>query len=124
MPNACASSEPTDEESRVPDDRYGGSDAITFVATVTIKPEHEKEFVALVTATTNTVLGNEPGTTLYVTHAHPTEPHAYVSVERYRNAEALKAHAEAPYLREAMGKLEEWLAKPIDFLQLRQIVPS
>ena len=80
----------------MPDDRYGGSDTITFVATVTIKPEHEKEFVALVTATTNTVLGNEPGTTLYVTHAHPTAPHAYVSVERYRNAEALKAHAEAP----------------------------
>ncbi len=27
------------------DDRYGGSDTITFVATVSIKPEHETEFV-------------------------------------------------------------------------------
>ena len=51
-------------------------------------------------------------------------PHAYVSVERYRDAEALRAHAEAPYLREATGKTEAWLAEPIDFLQLRQIVPS
>ena len=106
------------------DDRYGGSDTITFVATVTIKPEHEKEFVALMTATENMILANEPDTTLHVLHAHPTEPNTYVAIERYRNAEAVNAHREAPYVREAIGTLQDWLAKPIDVLQLRQILPS
>lgn len=108
----------------MPNDRHGGSDAITFVATVTIKPEHEEEYVALVAAMADKVLANDPGTTLHVLHKHPTEPHLCVAIERYRDADALNAHAEAPYLREAMGKLEEWLAKPIDFVQLRQIVPN
>ncbi len=108
----------------MPDDRFGGSDAITFVATVTIKPEHEEEFVALVTAMADKVQVNEPGTTLYVLHRHPTEPHTYVAVERYCDADALTAHAESPYFGEAMGKLQDWLAKPIEFLQLHQIVPS
>ena len=106
------------------DDRYGGSDTITFVATVTIKPEHETEFVALMTVHENTVLANEPDTTLHVWHAHPSEPHTYVAIERYRNAEALNAHVETPYHREAIGKVQGWLAKPMDVLQLRQMLPS
>jgi quinol monooxygenase YgiN len=112
------------EESRVPDDRYGGSDAITFVATVTIKPEHEEEYLALVAAMADKILANEPGTTLHVLHKHPTEPYTYVAVERYRDAEAWNAHAEAPYLCETLGQLEEWLTKPVDVLQLSQMVPS
>jgi quinol monooxygenase YgiN len=108
----------------VPADGYGGADVITFVAMVTIKPEHEEEFVALVTTTVDIVLANEPGTILYVLHKHPTEPHTYVAIERYRDAEALKAHADGPYFGDAMGKLQQWLAKPIDALQLSQIVPS
>ena len=58
----------------------------TFVATVTLKPEHEDEFIALMTATVEMVLANEPNTTLYAVHKHPTEPHTYVSIERYRDA--------------------------------------
>ena len=106
------------------DDRYGGSDAITFVATVTIKPEHEEEYVALVTAMAEKVQADEPGTTVYVLHRHPSEPHTYVAVERYRAADAVTAHAESPYFGEAMGKTQNWLAKPIEVLQLHQIVPS
>jgi hypothetical protein len=34
------SGEAKEEESSVPDDTYGGSDIMTFVATMTIKPEH------------------------------------------------------------------------------------
>ena len=107
----------------MPDPRYGGSAVITFVATVTIKPEHEEEFVALVTATVDKVLANEPGTILHALHKHPTEPHAYVAVERYRDADALRAHAEAPYSGDATRKLRAWLAKPVEVLQLSQIVP-
>ena len=108
----------------MPDDRFGGSDAITFVATVTIKPEHEEEFVALVTAMAEKIQVDEPGTTLHVLHRHPTEPHTYVAVERYRDTDAVTAHAESPYFGEAMEKFQDWLAKPIEFLQLHQIVPS
>jgi quinol monooxygenase YgiN len=108
----------------VRDDRYGGSDTITFVATVTIKPEHETEFVALMTVHENMVLANEPDTTLHVWTAHPSVPHTYVAIERYRNAEAVNAHVETPYHREAIGKVQGWLAKPMDVLQLRQILPS
>jgi hypothetical protein len=32
----------------MPAERFGGSDLITFVATVSIKPEHEQDYVALV----------------------------------------------------------------------------
>jgi (4S)-4-hydroxy-5-phosphonooxypentane-2,3-dione isomerase len=108
----------------VPDDRYGGSDAITFVATVTIKPEHEEEYLALAAAMVELILANEPDTTLHTLHKHPTEPHTYVAVERYRDAEAVRTHAASPYFVEAMGKLQQCLAKPIEFLQLSQIVPS
>ena len=124
MPNASDWSKPTNEEPTVPGGRYGGSDVITFVATVTVKPEYEQEYVALVTATVEMILANEAGTTLHVLHKHPTEPYTYVAIERYRDADALKAHAEAPYFGEAMGELENWLAKPIDFVQLSQIVPG
>ncbi len=97
---------------------------ITLVGTMTIKPEHEEEFLAYATSTVETVLQKEPGTILYTLHSHPTTAHAYVWVERYRDANALEAHAEAPYIREAMGKLQKWLAEPPELLQLRQIVPA
>ena len=122
MPNTCAC-EPTDEEPEWRT-RYGNSDTITFVATVTIKPDREKEYLAMMAAMENTILANEPDTLLHVMHAHPTEPHTYVFVERYRNAEAVNTHAERSYMREARGKLEAWRAKPIEFLQLRQIAPG
>ena len=91
------------QESRVPDDRFGGSEAITFVATVTIEPEHEAEYVALVTAMAEKIQVNEPGTTLHVLHRHPTEPHTYVAVERYRDTDAVTAHAESPYSAKRWG---------------------
>jgi quinol monooxygenase YgiN len=120
----CVWSEPTDGESTVSDDRYGKSDTITFVATVTIKPEREKEYLAFMAAVENTILANEPDTLLHVMLAHPTEPHTYVFIERYRNAAALNAHLEAPDHREATEELDDFLAKPYEVLQLRQIAPS
>jgi quinol monooxygenase YgiN len=105
------------------DDRFGGSDVITFVATLAIKPEHEDEFVAAVEATVEMIVVNEPGTALHVMHQHPTRPHTYVVIERYRDAEALKAHAAAQYMIDATIKLQEWLAQPMDVLRLAQLVP-
>jgi hypothetical protein len=48
----------------MPVERFGGSDAITFVATVTVKPENERDYVALVTEMIDTVTREELGTTL------------------------------------------------------------
>jgi quinol monooxygenase YgiN len=101
----------------------GNSDAITLIGTMAIKPEHEQEFVEFAAATAQTVHEQEPGTILYVLHQHATEPHTYVWVERYRDAEAWKAHTQAPYIAEAMRKLANWLSKPPELIQLSQIVP-
>ncbi len=48
----------------VPDDTQGGSAVITLVGTMTVKSEHEEEFVAYATSTVETVLQKEPGTIL------------------------------------------------------------
>ena len=111
-----------EEEFRVPDDRDGGSEIITFMGTTTIKPEHEEAYVALTKATAEMIRGHEPDTLLHLSYRHPSEPHTYVFVERYRNAAAVQAHADAPYLREAMEKVHSWLAKPLDVLRLSEIV--
>jgi hypothetical protein len=36
----------------------------------------------------------------------------------------VQTHADSSYFGEAMGKLQQCLAKPIEFLQLSQIVPG
>jgi hypothetical protein len=47
--------------------------------------------------TENTILANEPDTTFTSGMSIP-EPHTYVAVERYRNAEAERAFLETPYV--------------------------
>jgi quinol monooxygenase YgiN len=108
----------------MPVEKFGGSDAITFVATVTVKPEHERDYVALVTEVIDTVASEEPSTMLYVLCRHPSLPHTYVARERYRDADALQAHAEAPYLARAIAKLQDWVAEPVESLGLTQIAPA
>jgi quinol monooxygenase YgiN len=106
----------------MPDETSGGSGVITFMGTTTIKPEHDEAYVTLTIETAELIRLHEPDTLLHLVHRHPTEPHTYVFVERYRNADAVKAHADAPYFRETMAKAQDWLAKPPDVLQLTQIV--
>jgi quinol monooxygenase YgiN len=92
------------------------------MGTTTIKPEHEQAYLALTKATAEMIRQHEPDTLLHLVHRHPSEPHTYVFVDRYRNAEAVKAHAEAPYFQETMAKARDWLAKPPDTLRLTEIV--
>lgn len=91
---------------------------------MSVKAEHEREFLDFATNTVRTVHEKEPGTILYVLHKHPTEPYTYVWVERYCSAEALEIHTNAAYIAEAMRRLPNWLSKPPDLIQLRQIVPE
>ena len=106
----------------VPNDAHEGSSAITLMGTIRIKPEYDEEFVALATATPEMVRRNEPDTILYLTYRHPTDAHTYAFVERYRDAAAWTAHIEAPYVRDAMAKLQNCVLEPPDTLRLTQIV--
>jgi quinol monooxygenase YgiN len=100
------------------------STVATLIRTTTLKREHEQAFLSSRRPPDSSLTEEEPGTLLYVLHRHPTEPHTYVWVERYRDREALSAHTEAAYIAEAMGKLANWLAKPPEMTELTQIVPA
>jgi quinol monooxygenase YgiN len=105
---------------------HGDSDVVTLLVTMAVKPAHEQEFLDFVAYFAKKVHANEPGTLLYVLTKHPTEPHTYLWVERYRDQEALKAHSETSYIGEAMSKVQDpkWWAKPPEMLQLTQVVPE
>jgi quinol monooxygenase YgiN len=113
---------PTEEGSGVPADTHQGSGVITFMGTITIKPEHDEEFVALATATAEMMRRHEPHTILYLSYRHPTKAHTYAFVERYRNVDAWNTHIEAPYVREAMARLRDCAVEPPDTLQLTAVL--
>jgi quinol monooxygenase YgiN len=87
-------------------------------------PTLAEGFLGIFTSTA--VHANEPGTLLYVLTKHPTEPHTYLWVERYRDQAAEQAHGEAPYFGEAMSRIQDpkWWAKPGEVLLLTQVVPQ
>ena len=102
----------------------GTSETISVVGTLKVRPEHEDAFIAHTAATAAIVEANEPDTILYVIHRHPTEPHTFFFIERYRDDRALQAHAEAPYIKDAIAKLQGLLEEAPDALLLRQIIPA
>jgi hypothetical protein len=48
----------------MPDDADAGSEIITFMGTMTVKPEHEEAHLALAKATAETIRCHEPDTLL------------------------------------------------------------
>jgi len=102
----------------------GSASTLTLIVTMVLRPEHEAEFLAFAQTTMEKVIEHEPGTLLYTLHRHPTEPHAYVWVERYADAAAFTAHSETPYIGEAMSKLRDWLARPPEVQRYQQIAPT
>ncbi len=105
---------------------HGNADVVTALVTMTLNPEHEQEFLDFAASFATKVHANEPGTLLYVLTKHPTEPHTYLWVERYRDQAASKAHSEAPYFSEAIRRMQDpaWWAKPGEVLLLTQVVPQ
>ena len=85
-----------------------------------IKPEHEEEFVEVAARLVQAVHEQEPGTILYVLHKHPSEPHTYVWVERYRDEGAHQAHVSTPYF----AKLPDWLSAHAVFEEFSQLAPA
>jgi quinol monooxygenase YgiN len=105
---------------------HGNADVVTALVTMTLNPEYEQEFLDFAAYFAEKVHANEPGTLLYVLTKHPTEPHTYLWVERYRDQAAEQAHSEAPYFAEAISKIQDpaWWAKPGEVLLLTQVVPQ
>ena len=105
---------------------HGNADVVIQLVTMTVKPEYEQEFLDFAASFAAKVHANEPGTLLYVLTKHPTEPHTYLWVERYRDHAAEQAHGEAPYFSVAISKMQDpaWWAKPGDVLTLTQVVPQ
>lgn len=110
---------PVDPTLRAP----GGQDTVVQIVTMTLKPEAEQPFVEYATAFAERVYASEPGTLTYVLTKHPTEPHTYVWFERYKDADAAKAHTSTPAMADAMAKLRGWLAKPPVIVVYPQVAP-
>jgi quinol monooxygenase YgiN len=103
---------------------HGDARVVTLLVTMTIKPEHDRDFLQLAAETAETVHREEPGTELYAMHEHPDKPNTYVWVERYADEAALEAHGNAPYMADALAKLPGWFAQPPELVKLSQIVPG
>jgi quinol monooxygenase YgiN len=81
-----------------------------------IKAQHVQDYENFAASAAEHVKDNEPGTLLYLVQRHPFEPYAYTFVERYRDAEAMKAHSSSLLLGEAMKNLREWWVRPPEVL--------
>jgi quinol monooxygenase YgiN len=106
-----------------PRDARGSALAITKVVTLTVSPEHESKLDDLARRLVDHVYANEPGTLLYVVTKHPSRPHTYVWVERYRDEAALQTHTEQPYVEDAVRRVSSWWVAEPAVLQLAQVAP-
>lgn len=102
----------------------GDVGAITQIVTMTVKPEHEEEFLEFADRYISLVEEGEPGTSLYVLTKHPERDQTYVWVERYDDQEALQLHSDAPSMADAMATLEPWWSEPPELLVLSQVSPG
>jgi quinol monooxygenase YgiN len=99
----------------------GDGDVATQIITMTFRPENEREFLELARDVIEQVRANEPDTLTYVLTKHPSEPHTYVWIERFRHQQALAAHNQASYMIAALQKLPGWWAKAPEVLTLDQV---
>lgn len=72
---------------------------------VEVAPEHQAEYEALCDGLAAKVRANEPGVVYYAQAKSKTEPNTYISIEVYQDEAVQAAHAQTPYLLEAMGKI-------------------
>jgi quinol monooxygenase YgiN len=103
---------------------HGNAEVVTLVVTMSFKPEHENDFLAMAREFAATVHATEPDTLLYTLHKHPSEPHTYVWVERYRDAAAMQAHNSSSAIQAVFPKLRNYLAGPPSMLKLQQVFPA
>jgi quinol monooxygenase YgiN len=74
-----------------------------------VKPGRNADFEKAIAGILAGVRETEPGN-VYCDLLHPAQdPQTYVIMERYKNIEASKAHAESPYMQKARAALSDLL---------------
>lgn len=92
---------------------------VVVVATFAVKPESVETVRAICTAAVAQV-HEEPGCQVYSLHEADG---AFVFIEQWADADALKAHSTAPSVAGLFGDLREHLAAPPD-IKMLQPVPA
>ncbi|MBS9531970.1 antibiotic biosynthesis monooxygenase [Mycobacterium sp. M1] len=90
---------------------------VVVVATFTVKPDSVATVRGICTAAVPRV-HDEPGCQLY--SLHETDG-AFVFIEQWADADALKTHSAAPAVTELLDSLKEHLAAPPDITMLRPV---
>lgn len=81
---------------------------ITFIARMTVKPSHEKDFVRHCLELEQYVRANEPDT-LYYEFFRLREPHRYAVIESFRDEDAEHRHMGSAKLAELAPKISACL---------------
>jgi quinol monooxygenase YgiN len=102
----------------------GGSETLTLIVTMVIKPEREEEFLATTRDFVDWVHANEPGTLLYVLTKHAAQDHTYVWVERYKDHAAADAHRNTARIGEALAVVRQCLDGAPEAIRLEQVFPQ
>lgn len=91
-----------------------GADAATVAITTTLhaKPERGEVLAEVLRRFAATVRRAETGCLEYRPARSQHEPSRFLVVERYRDAEALSAHANSAHFREILPELMECLESP------------
>jgi len=79
---------------------------ISFLARMTVKPDHEEEFLRLIRTLTEKVNANEPDT-LYYRFFRLREDRQYVVMESFADEAAEDLHMNSDYLAETVPPLLE-----------------
>ena len=91
--------------------------ALALVVTHVLTPGHEQAFDALVLRTLDGIRAHEPGTLVYVSHTHDTEPLRRVFYELYTDRAAFEAHERHEHVRAFLDeRLEHIESVDVTFL--------
>jgi len=90
---------------------------ITFIARMTVRPEHAAAYEALMTEVRDLTRANEPGVAYYDFGRSADEPDAYVVVEVYRDAAAHSSHMKEPWVTESIPRTRTLVEGKFDIRQ-------
>lgn len=91
-----------------------------IVATVSVIPGREEEFVNISKGLIDKVRANEPGCLFYALHK-TDQPATYMMIERYTDGAAIETHMQSPYFKAAFPSMRELFAAPPTFSVVDEI---
>ena len=84
--------------------------ALGLLATITVKEGSNAEFEEVFLELTAKVRASEPGNRLYALHRSKSDPQVYKVMEQYDSKEALAAHGQADYFKQANQRMASLVA--------------